>query len=136
MTRGERFVSALCGAYLIAALSISSCAGQSAALDACKATAEKPNACLYSQLANQLEGAAGVHYETMKAAGRLNASGTISDTELEVVRTAGKRVEHVLRIARSALAAARAAQSDAPFGAFADVQEALADLTNLMADLR
>lgn len=121
---------------LAAVLTLTACSGQRAALDECRATADQPNACLYSQMAHQLDGAAGVHYETMKTAGRLHSAGTITDAELEIVRTAGKRVEGLLRIARSALAAARAAGSDAPFGAFSDVQDALAELTKLMADVR
>lgn|GEM_PF-4235336 len=108
----------------------SGCSG-SAKISECKATATNPDACLYSQVANNLEAIAGTHYELMKAVGRAYAAGTINDAQKEQARQVGKKLESVLIVARRALATAKAISGPIPWGAFSDVQEALSELTNL-----
>ena len=136
MTRGEKVVSSICGAYLLAITLVTGCTGQRAALDECRAAnVEASNGCLIASLKVQLETSVDVYSETLRAAGRAHSAGLLTDDQLERIRVAGRAAEKSLKAARAALAgAAEARESGTVLAAFADAQRALGELTALLGD--
>lgn len=105
---------------------------QAEALNLLTADSTLAAGCRFADADRKLRLAISVRNEALHLAKRLHDRGILDDAQIEKVREAGKASRLALNAAVSALAAAREANASGTWlSAFADAQDAIADLVAL-----